>query len=329
MASGLDGINYQKIWFFEGAGGNGKGLGLSLNECVLGDGMYKTACGDILTADGQKANQSSEDIMNLKNARMAVFNEMDKNEGMTWSSLKVLTGGDTMTGRRLYKGLEQFKLSCSVIGAFNNKPDMVGHTVGDERASLERRLKPIHFPFIFTEDPVLLEMGLPYKKADIRFVEPKWRLSVRDVYLDLLLTVYVRAFSKQTNTFIFNEPEKVRLACQEYLRGEDLFLELFNELCMTDSEKKTDIPANRLFLGYLYEKMTTTETFRQGANGKGRKTFLRSWSKKKFIEWSQSRLGAKMNFKSQWYVCGYSLKDYMGEVEEGSIEEEIEMVEKV
>lgn len=329
MASGLDGVNYQKIWFFEGAGGNGKGLGLSLNECVLGDGMYKTACGDILTADGQKANQSSEDIMNLKNARMAIFNEMDKNEGMTWSSLKVLTGGDTMTGRRLYKGLEQFKLSCSVIGAFNSKPDMVGHTVGDERASLERRLKPIHFPYIFTEDPAKLALGLPYKKANIRFVEPEWRVSVRDVYLDLLCTVYVRAFSKETNTFIFNEPEKVRIACDEYLRGEDLFLELFNELYMVDSAKKTDIPANRLFLGDLYEKITVTETFRQGANGKGRKTFLRSWNKKKFIEWSQSRLGAKTDRKILWYVCGYSSKDSMVSIDEDSIEEEIEMVEEI
>lgn len=336
MASGLDGINYQKIWFFEGAGGNGKGLGLSLNECVLGNVLYKTACGDILSADGQKANQSSEDIMNLKNARMAVFNEMDKNEGMTWSSLKVLTGGDTMTGRRLYKGIENFKMSCSVIGAFNNKPDMVGHSIGDERASLQRRLKPIHFPFIFTEDPAKKALGLPYKEANPQYVEPSWRLSVRDVYLDLLCTEYARAFSKKTNTFVFNEPEKVRIACESYLQGEDLFLEIFNELYLADPAKIKDIPDNRLFVGGLYEQIIFTETFRQGANGKGRKAFLRSWSKKKFIEWCQSRLGAKTDRKEKWYICGYSRKDFIKdsieeEVEEieDSIEEEIEEIEEV
>jgi len=176
MASGLDAINYQYIWFFEGAGGNGKSMGVAFNESVLGNVMYKASSGAILTADADKANQASEDICHLIGGRTVVFSEMDKTSGMTWSALKILTGGDILTGRRLYQGILQFKLNSSLIATFNTRPHMTGNVVGAEKASLERRLKPMHFPRLFSDDEEKLTNNPEtYIRANSKYTSPTWR----------------------------------------------------------------------------------------------------------------------------------------------------------
>lgn len=308
MASGIDGVNYQYIWFFEGAGGNGKGLGLGLNECVLGNRLYKSGNCDILSADSGKANQSSEDICNLKSGRTIVFSEMDRAEGMTWSALKLLTGGEQITGRRLYKGLETFNLNGSCIGTFNSKPDMVGRCVGSEKASLERRLKPVNFPFIFTEDESKIASGGVFKRANKKYVSQEWKLSVRDVYLDLLCGVYSQFYDEDTRQITFTEPESIRVACAEYLGGEDVFQEIFDDLYFAKPDLP-DIPENRIRLGDLYSDITRNETFIQGTNGRGRKAFLRTWSKKAFIEWCEGRFTVMEDRKQVKYIVGWVSKN--------------------
>jgi len=324
MASGLDAVNYQYIWFFEGAGGNGKGLGLGLNEIVLGDRFYKPAKGGILAADSEKANQSSEDMAALKDARMVVFNEMDKNGGMTWSALKSLTGGETISARRLYQGLMTFRLSASFIGAFNNKPDMVGHIVGAERASLERRLKPLHFPFLFTTDEDKIAEGKNYRRANQKFESADWRNKVRDVYLDLLIGVYSHSYCKETGCIKFEEPASIKAACSDYLRDENLFLEIFNDLYKADETRKEDIKANRLYVGDLYNLITSHELFKEGSSGNGKKAFLRTWSKKAFTGWCRDAFDSKIDSaKGKEYIVGYisldSLEDELLDVSESGL----------
>lgn len=321
MASGLDAINYQYIWFFEGAGGNGKSMGVKLNETVLGNAMYKASSGSILTVDAEKANQSSEDLCHLINARTVVFSEMDKTSGMTWSALKILTGGDTITGRRLYQGILQFSLNSSLICTFNSRPDMVGNVVGAERASLERRLKPMHFPRHFTENENDIATN-PEKfiRANPTYTTDAWRNAVRHVYLDLLCGVYKAYYSQEEQRFVFNEPATVREACNEYLRGEDLFLEMYDEIYAEDANKLLNLKHNRVYLGDMYATLTRHELFVQGSQGTGKKAFLRTWNKKAFIGWCRGKFEVQIDTRvAKEYVLGVALKS---DLEYAVVEEE-------
>lgn len=306
MASGLDANNYQHIWFFNGKGGNGKSMGLSLLESVLGNRMYKPANGELLASDSHKANQSSEELVALKGARCVAIAEMAKCEGMTWDALKLFTGGDAITARRLYSGLEIFKLSCSIICTFNGKKvNMVGDVSSDSRASLERRLRPVDFPFIFTDKEALLSSGDPkYRRGNRKYESELWRESVRHVYLDLLCGIYQASYSEELGRIIFNEPEKVSRACKEYLDNEDLFSEVFNESYV--SCPCEDKPKNRIFLGDIYSDFTYSQQYKEGMNGSGRKTFSRTWNQKKFISWCEERFDVKKDFKAKKYIVGWT-----------------------
>lgn len=306
LASGLDGINYQHIWFFQGVGGNGKSLGISLNEKVLGVRFCKAASGAILTADSQKANQSSEDVVLLKNGRTVVFNEMDKVEGMTWSSLKILTGGDTITARKMYKGLEQFKLNASVICAFNEKPDLIGNVVGPEKASLERRLRPIEFPYIFTDDEAKIALGGKYKRGNPMFVDKLWVEEAKHVYLDLLTGIYAESFVEGKSGIQFKEPAKIKEACNSYLKDADVFNEVFADLYHPSEEAKINKPKNRLFVGDLYDEILYHPTFKKGMTGEGKRAFGRTWNKKAFVSWCRGRFEVGVDARGgRDYILGF------------------------
>lgn len=300
MASGLDGINYQYIWFFEGAGGNGKTMGINLNRMIIGDLFCKSANPSILTVENDKGNQASENLIILQGGRTIVFEEFDRGEGMTWSCLKLLTGGNKMTARRLYKGLEEFSLEASIICTFNSRPEMVGHIVGEERAALERRLKPIHFPFIFTENEDKIASGGSYKRANAKYVNPEWMMRVRHIYLDLLLGIYYNYYNEKIGRIEFAEPESIRFACQEYLSSEDVFQEIFTDLYVEcDSQV-------RLYLGDVFDRIKTHDVYKVGCEGKGRKAFQRTWNKKSFLKWCKGRFDIKFDScKSRDYINGW------------------------
>lgn len=319
MASGLDAINYQHIWFFTGEGGNGKGVGVKLNKAVLGDRFYKPAKCSILTADSDKANQTSEDICALKNTRMTVFAEMDKEEGMTWSSLKVLTGGEAITGRQLYKGTETFNLMCSVIGLFNNPPDMVGHVTGKEVQSLRRRLRVLFFPRLYTDNEKDLKKDpKKYHRLNAKFASDAWQLEIRHIYLDLLCGIYSRYYSEDIGMLKFVEPASVLLASETYLNDADLFQEIFNGLYAEDNERLEDIAANRVWLKDVFDDIKEHELYKDGLNGKGRKAFARSWNRKKFTEWAKEKIGLKFdNHRQIDYFLGYVSKGRLGNAVEG------------
>ena len=71
LASGLDGRAYQKLFLFNGQGGNGKGLTGALMDNVLGEYYYQPGNG--ILKDVEKANTPSPDMFNLKNKRYIVM----------------------------------------------------------------------------------------------------------------------------------------------------------------------------------------------------------------------------------------------------------------
>ena len=95
LASGLDGRAYQKLFLFNGQGGNGKGLTGSLMDAVLGEYYFQPGNG--ILKDVEKANTPSPDMFNLKNKRYINFKEVAG--AVRVAMLRNLTGGGNLVCR--------------------------------------------------------------------------------------------------------------------------------------------------------------------------------------------------------------------------------------
>jgi putative DNA primase/helicase len=99
----------------------------------------------------RSAAAPSPDIINLKGKRLVWASETDEGRRLSLSRIKWLTGGDTLVGRPPNgKVMIEFRPSHTLFLLTNPLP----HAPGDDYALWER-VKLIHFPFSFVDDPKL------------------------------------------------------------------------------------------------------------------------------------------------------------------------------
>jgi phage/plasmid-associated DNA primase len=224
LASGLDGRAYQKLFLFNGQGGNGKGLTGSLMDITLGEYYHQPSNG--ILKDVEKANTPSPDMINLKHKRYINFKEVAGT--IRVAVLRNLTGGGKFCGRYLNQNPETFFMSGTFVMEFNNSPELDGKP---QRADY-RRLIDLFFPVNFTDDPNKIDKeigGLQYKKANTRYETQEFLNAMRDIFLDMLLEVYRTHKDKEKKTgMIFTIPEIIRKKTDEFIANQNLFVKIFN-----------------------------------------------------------------------------------------------------
>lgn len=151
IGSGMFGNKSESMFIHTGSGRNGKGvLGNILEKCL--GSYYQQADSQLLTGESKSATNST--LANAKYSRMLVLSEPDDTDDKSYklktSLVKSITGGDTITVRDLYKSNISFKPKFSVILQCNKKPDIDKLDI-----AIEQRLKVIHYPFTFVENPTL------------------------------------------------------------------------------------------------------------------------------------------------------------------------------
>jgi putative DNA primase/helicase len=120
LGSGLTGDQRdQMLFFFCGTGANGKS---KLLECVGGLlGPYAMATGsDFLTEKG--GDQHPTALAGLHGKRFVSTIEVGRGKRMDEPLLKMLTGGDTISARRVYEDFWEFKPTHKIFLAANHKP---------------------------------------------------------------------------------------------------------------------------------------------------------------------------------------------------------------
>jgi hypothetical protein len=222
LASGLDGINYQNLFLFNGTGGNGKGFTSRLLKWTLGN-YYLEGTNDMIQ-DSVKGGSASPNMFKLKNKRMVIFPEV---EGTVKNGiLKVMTGGDMITARMLHKNPETFYLNGSFVFYFNKAPELDTKCGKSE----SRRIVDVDFPYNFTEKPEELALGKPYIQGNSEYILPDWNIAHRLEMLHILLDVYKehkkpngsidlkipQSILKRTDTFIENQNPFVKIIAQNY-----------------------------------------------------------------------------------------------------------------
>jgi len=227
LASGLDGILYQKIFNFSGRGGNGKGLIASLMCAVLGQYYHQPSNG--LIKDAEKANAPSPDMYNLINKRYINFKEVIG--GLNISFLRNLTGGGDFHGRLLHQDPVKFQLKATFVMEYNNDPELVG---GKPMESDYRRYIVKKFLSNYTDDPNKINKtiaGVTYKKANSYYTSNKFIEDIKLIFLDLLIDVYLfsRDFNNKFKGIIFNIPQKSRDDTNKFIENQNILFRLFNK----------------------------------------------------------------------------------------------------
>lgn len=203
MLSGQRGEHLLPI--FWGSGANGKSTALGTLQALMGD-YAGTAAPDLLIA--KSGNDHPTSLADLQGRRLVVVSETGEAGRLNEERAKLLTGGDTITARRMRMDFYQFQPSHLLVLQTNHRPKVQGTDEG-----VWRRLRLI--PFSHTIPPERRDSRLPEKlRAELPGIL-QWALAGW------------RRYQAQG----FNDPPKVRGATAEYREASDVVGLFLSEVC--------------------------------------------------------------------------------------------------
>ena len=148
LSSCLSGeVREEKFYFWTGSGGNGKSKLVDLIELALGDYSRSMDVGYLTTKKGSSSSASPE-LESIKHARFVWMSEPERTDTIYVGKLKLMSGGDKMTTRGLYKETTQFKPQFKIILMCNELPKLGGNDGG-----IWRRIEVVEYISKFTDDP--------------------------------------------------------------------------------------------------------------------------------------------------------------------------------
>ena len=131
--------------FLYGAGNNGKSKFIEAIRALLGDcGLSAPLSLIALSPNGR---EPTHDLAGLQGARFVVGPELEQGMRLAESRIKDLTGGDTISGRRLYKESFNFNPVAKLWLFGNHKPTITGTDIG-----IWRRVRLIPFEAEISEE---------------------------------------------------------------------------------------------------------------------------------------------------------------------------------
>lgn len=133
-----------------GVGANGKSTILEIVSKILGTYARQMPENFLLDTNSQ---QHATEIANLRGVRFAVASETRPDGKFNESRIKMLTGGDTISARKMYKDFFDFKPSHTLFLAVNHLP-----SVRSGGSGFWRRLRKIDFSYQVPE--ALQKQGL-------------------------------------------------------------------------------------------------------------------------------------------------------------------------
>jgi len=221
--------NSQESLYIEtGSGSNGKSVFNGLIAKALG--AYYYTCENTFFTSTSKAGQANSSLVNLKGCRYVSVAEPDNGEGDTTyfniDFIKVLTGRDPVTCRDLHKSNITFLPQFTPFLMCNKTPSLKRIDNG-----AKRRLKIIHFPFEFTEEPIY-----PHQKLIDRELKDNVTPQFINEFMHMLIDIAVQNKNKKIEI-----PESIKNETAEYFNENDPVRPWFDTwLTITGSNKKDE-----------------------------------------------------------------------------------------
>ena len=223
----------QKFIILNGKGSNGKSM---LNNCfkfLHGDYYYKGACSDLCQPSKGGSNPS---LANCNKKRFCVYTEPNEKESLQVSTLKDITGEDSINARKNFSNDTHTKMGGLKLLECNKKLRLSG----DTGFSLQRRIVDLLYDSTFKSKDGITDIDEPYHSIDnpegYQFANPEYETSEwrEENCSDLFYYLYdfmktgKKTYSKMSDFVICNSVKDRSLA---YVLDNNDFLTLVNNYC--------------------------------------------------------------------------------------------------
>lgn len=229
-----------RIWaMWTGVGSNGKDTLLEALLAALG--TYAERVKSELFLEGQTAdpNAASPETARLKGLRLAVASELPETARLNMSVIKQLTGGDTLTARRLHRDPISFPSTHKLLATTNYQP-----TASADDQAMWDRLRVVPFRRRFTGDNA--DPHIKSKLAEQAEGTLAWIVEGAIAYCQQGLDPM---------------PEAVSAAGEEYRKAEDQLQSWIDEECRVgEYEREPFDPLYKAYRAWMDRKGLKRET---------------------------------------------------------------------
>lgn len=210
---------------FWGKGRNGKGVLLRTIIKALGDYAGEIQPSILLDVNKSSSSGPAPQILDLKGIRLAVASETNQGQFFDTSSIKRLTGGDTLVGRATYgKYIERFDPTHTIILQTNFPPNAPA-----EDTAFWERVNVIPFMRRFINNPDSADL---YQSVIDKNLEEKLSKELPGILK------WVVDGARLYHEEGLNPPESVNAAVNQYRSSGDVLGDFIEECCDIGAEKK-------------------------------------------------------------------------------------------
>ena len=209
--------SHQFMHFFIGEkAGNGKSTLMNFLRMVMGD-YYGSVNITLFTKERPGAGAASPEIMAIKDKRLVMSSEPDKQNQLVSSFVKLVTGNDVIKARNLYDGKEvDIIFQAAWIILCNNVPRI---DINDEGVDRRFRCIPFNSIFRFELDPNDPHCYLVDK--DLKKKLPIWK----DRFMYFMLNHFYDKYVVED----LEAPEEIDVFTNLYKNRNNLYKEFFND----------------------------------------------------------------------------------------------------
>jgi P4 family phage/plasmid primase-like protien len=191
--------------FYTGTGANSKGTFGKLVKNAFGDYYYEPSV-TVFTCKKTNASSANPELAKTKGKRFVMASEPEETDKFQVGAIKSWTGGDLIQARELFKNNIEFQCQFKIAIQMNNKPKLSNVDGG-----IARRIRMVHFPFKFVDEPVLANERKGDNKLKTQFETDK---EIAQTFMMMLIQRYNDNIHGNQS---FPIPNKVKEATQEYI----------------------------------------------------------------------------------------------------------------
>lgn len=220
----ITGENDEKVFFIaSGVGNNGKSLFFSQFEHLLGDGIYYSSCSKEIFLNSKYDKQTCPELFQLKGIRFSICSETDEQKELKESTIKAITGYDSISGRDLYKSTETIKLYCKLGLVTNHLPFIKSNS-----DAIWSRTLPINFISSFQDEHKDLDEKIQYQERKF----PKDKNLLKRIESEEYKSKFLRWLVEGSKKYYHEGltiPDAIKLSKQTYHSDSDILQDFIEE----------------------------------------------------------------------------------------------------
>jgi P4 family phage/plasmid primase-like protien len=227
MASCLEGRNKEeKFHIWTGSGANGKSLLMTLLEQAF-EMYHSKVQPTLVTNKRSKAENANPELAKTKGVRLITLQEPEEGQEFNSALIKELTGGDSVSTRKLYGESFTFKPQFTPIIMCNKVPSIPD---ADDEA-IWRRMSVVPFKVKFKYNP---NPNNKYEKQ----IDTRMKEKVLE-WVDVFFAKLVIWYKKYYDIGGLPEPDIVKEQTDEFIKESDNYRAFFDECIRVNTTIKT------------------------------------------------------------------------------------------